>query len=247
MTLQDYLKKKTLQQNLTPQYRSICRSCNQPDFSCFCQHIKKFDSKISFVILIHPIEASRRIATGRMSHLCLEDSYLIKGQNYSDESKVSELLNDKNYESVILYPGPTSKNLSLMTSSDKVKLFKNQFDQNKKLRIFVIDGTWATARKMIRQSENIKKLPRICFSSEKPSTFRVRKQPKAGCFSTIEAIYHTIELLSEQNGYSLASRQHDNLLTVFDSMVETQLKFINEANLNLRQASYRRESQIKSA
>lgn len=124
---------------------------------------------------------------------------------------------------------------------------QKMFNPSKKLRVFVIDGTWATAKKMVRLSTNLHTLPRICFSSDQPSTFRVRKQPRAGCFSTIEAIHHTIELLGEQNGFDLQSGKHHNLLTVFDSMVETQLRFIQEANLNLRTASYRRETQKKSA
>ena len=101
-----------------------------------------------------------------MSHLCLKDSYLIKGQNYSEDNLVNDLIEDDNFHSVILYPGPTSKNLSALPEIEKESLFP----KNKSLRIFVIDGTWATARKMIRQSENLKTLPRICFSPAKPST-----------------------------------------------------------------------------
>ena len=243
MNIQEYQKNKIQFEKSQPKYRTICTCCSQPEFSCFCSHIKTFDSKINFVILIHPIEASRRIATGRMSNLCLKNSYLIKGQDYTCNNLVNQLIADPDYESVILYPGQLSKNISFVSELEKMSLF----NPNKKLRIFVIDGTWATAKKMVRQSLNLHRLPRICFSSDKPSTFRVRKQPRPGCFSTIEAIHHTIELLGNQNGFNLQSRQHDNLLTVFDSMVETQLRFIEEANLNLRTASYRRESQKKSA
>lgn len=225
----------------TPKYRSICPTCTQPDFGCYCHNIRPFDSKINFVILIHPIEVKRRIATGKMSHLCLQNSHLIKGQNYSDNSTVNRLIEDPEYHSVMLYPGPTSKNLSLMFEPEKTNLFP----ADKKLRIFVLDGTWATAKKMIRQSENLKGLPRICFSPSKPSNFRVRKQPSANCYSTIEAIHHTIELLGESQGFDLQTRRHDNLINVFDYMVEKQLSFVNEANLNLREASYRREAQRK--
>jgi DTW domain-containing protein YfiP len=98
---------------------------------------------------------------------------------------------------------------------------------------------------MIRQSENLKSLPRICFSPAKPSNFRVRKQPHPNCYSTIEAIHHTIELVGASQGFSTDQREHDKLLTAFDFMVERQLNFIQEANLNLRVASYRREGQKK--
>ena len=33
----------------------------------------------------------RRIATGRMSHLCLKGSELLKGQNFTDDVRVNEI------------------------------------------------------------------------------------------------------------------------------------------------------------
>lgn len=224
-----------------PKYRTLCTVCVQPDFCCYCSHVSPFDPKINFVVLIHPIEVKRRIATGRMSHLCLQDSYLIEGQDYTNNPLVNKLVEDKEHHSVILYPGPTSQNLSTLPDSEKETLFP----KGKKLRIFVIDGTWATARKMTRQSENLKTLPRICFSPTTPSNFRVRKQPKPNCYSTIEAIHHTIELLGKSQNFKVHERSHDTLLTVFNYMVERQLHFIKESQLQLRSANYRRDSQAK--
>jgi DTW domain-containing protein YfiP len=241
MKINEYRQKKAQLLTEAPKYRTLCNTCCQPDFSCYCSQLQSFDPQINFVVLIHPIEAKRRIATGRMSHLMLKNSHLIKGQDYSLNGEVNDLIGDTDYHSVILYPGTASKNLSLMFKHEKEKLFP----QNKKLRIFVIDGTWATARKMIRQSENLKNLPRICFSPTKASNFRVRKQPKPNCYSTIEAIHHTIELIGESQGFDVKLRAHDQLLQAFNYMVEKQLSFIQEAALNLRTASYRRESQKK--
>jgi DTW domain-containing protein YfiP len=243
VNITDYKRKKAQLVSEQPKYRDMCKVCTQPDFSCYCSQINTFDPNINFVILIHPIEVKRRIATGRMSHLLLQNSYLIKGQDYSNNDQVNDLINDTNYHSVILYPGQNSKNLSLMFNNEK----QNLFPKNKKLRIFLIDGTWATAKKMIRQSKNLHTLPRICFSPTKASNFRVRKQPNPNCYSTIEAIHHTIELIGESRGFAVKSRGHDILLKVFDYMVERQLGFIKEAALSLRTASYRREGQKKLA
>lgn len=242
MNLNNYLLKKEMFRQQLPQYRSLCATCTQPSFSCYCHLIEPFESKISFVILIHPIEAKRRIATGRMSHLSIKDSYLIKGQNYTDTPLINDLIADTNYHPVMLYPGRNSQNLSHITFEQRQQIVP----PNKKLRLFVIDGTWATARKMVRQSLNISSLPRICFSPTTPSSFRVRKQPHAGCYSTIEAIHHTIELMdnTQQPGQE---RSHDKLLKVFDYMVEKQLDFIRNSNLNLRESTYRREGQKKIA
>lgn len=243
MNIKDYQAQRSLLLQHQPHYRNLCTKCIQPQFGCYCAQVQAFDSKINFVVLIHPIEAKRRIATGRMSHLILKDSHLIQGQDYTHDSSVNKLIDDPKYHSVILYPGINSKNISQLEPSEKVKLFP----QEKKLRIFVIDGTWATARKMVRLSENLKQLPKICFTPTQPSNFRVRKQPGAECYSTIEAIHHTIELLGESQGFKASSRQHDNLLHVFNYMVERQLEFIRESNAHPKATTYRREAQKKSA
>lgn len=241
MNSKEYQLKKEERLAKAPKYRTLCSTCIQPDFSCYCKNIQPIKCPVNFVVLIHPIEAKRRIATGRMSHLCLEGSHLIKGQNFTDHPQIDALIADPEYHSVILYPGVQSINLSTVKEDDR----RDLVFRNKKLRVFVIDGTWATARRMVRQSENINKLPRISFTPTKPSNFRVRKQPESHCYSTIEAIHHTIELLGSTPEFDLKKRPHDHLLEVFDSMVERQLSFLNEVKLNLREASYRREGQLK--
>jgi len=218
------------------QYRSLCTDCMQPSFSCYCAHIQKFNPQIKFVILIHPIEMRRRIATGRMSHLTLENSELIMGLDYSNDGRVNELLSNQNLNCVLLYPGKNSKDVSKLGENEKSLMFENQ----RTLTVFVIDGTWATARKMVRLSQNILNLPRICFTPDTPSRFRVRKQPAPECYSTIEAIHHTIEILGKRAGFNSEGREHDKLLHVFDKMVERQLEFIRDAYDNPHSTSYRR-------
>lgn len=238
MNLAQYKLNQTQRLAKEPKYRVICDACDQPDFCCYCAQVTTFDPQISFVILIHPIEVKRRIATGRMSHLSLKNSHLIAGQDYSQNAKVNALLEEKEYHSVVLYPGATSQNLSTLSPLEKAKIFPRE----KKLRIFVVDGTWATARKMMRLSENLKNLPRVCFSPDKPSNFRVRKQPHPQCYSTIEAIHHTIELLGDSRGFPVKTRLHDRLLSVFEYMVERQLQFIKVSKETSITGNYRKKN-----
>lgn len=236
MNLQDFLVRRQQLQEKTPQYRDLCNVCIQPRFSCYCSHIQRFDPQIDFVILIHPIEVRRRIATGRMSHLALQNSYLIRGQDYSQDAQVNQLLADTERHCVILYPGMNSTNLTPLSMQSRQALFP----KSKKLTIFVIDGTWLTAKKMMRQSQNLIQLPRICFSPPTPSNFRVRKQPHPACYSTIEAIHHTIELIGSTQGFNTELRTHDRLLNAFDKMVELQLSFIEEADRKCDPKQYRK-------
>lgn len=252
MDIQTYRQRKEEQERNAVSYRELCWDCRQPTVGCYCPVIKAFDPKIKFVILIHPVEERRRIATGRMSHQCLINSELIVGQDFSNNRQVNDIIDDPLFSSVILYPGRNSVNLSEnsnFTSGSTHSCFTQRiFLPNKIPVVFVIDGTWATAGKMVRQSSNLNHLPRICFTPPAPSQFRVRKQPKPECYSTIEAIHHTIELLGNKIGFSLNERKHDNLLEVFNKLVETQIRFVQEAFDNPRTTSYRRpKSRLASA
>jgi DTW domain-containing protein len=228
-------RRRELQQSEKP-FRELCVTCLQPGFGCYCAHVKPFDPKIKFVILINPIEVRRRIATGRMSYLSLQNSELIPGQDYSSNERVNQIIEDPKYQSVVLYPGRNSQNLTEMSYSQKDRIFSG----DRKPVVFVIDGTWATARKTMAQSQNLKELPRVSFTPPGPSQFRVRKQPGEECYSTIEAIHHTIHLLGPNVGFDLATQQHDGLIHVFNHMVERQLDFIRDAYDNPRGNAYRR-------
>jgi DTW domain-containing protein YfiP len=202
----------------TPE-RGLCLTCLRPPLTCYCEKIRRFDPKIEFVILIHGREAQKRIATGRLSHLTLEGSRLLQGYDYTSDARVNALLADETRHAVVLYPGEESFNLSGATAAERAALVP----PGKRLTIFVIDGTWITARKTMQRSRNLMGLPRVCFDPARPSRFRVRKQPQENFFSTLEAIHETIELLGAAAGYDVGSRKHDALLEVFDHMVEQQL------------------------
>lgn len=242
MKLEDFYKKRLEQEQKHPQFRELCLKCMQPGFGCYCEHVQQFDPQIKFVILIHPIEVRRRIATGRMSHLVLKNSQLIMGQDYTNNDQVNAILANPNYEPMVLYPGQQSLNLSNLNQEEKGKIFS----PNKQPVLFVIDGTWNTARKTMWQSQNLKTLPKICFTPASLSQFRVRKQPDPNCFSTIEAIHYTIEMLGNFRGFDPKSRQHDSLIHVFNQMVERQLEFIRQTQADPSRSHYRFR-RIKSA
>jgi DTW domain-containing protein YfiP len=222
LNLREYLAMRQKLSEQAPQVRATCHQCRQSKFNCYCDHVQRFDPNMTFVILIHPVEVQRRIATGRMSHLSLENSYLIEGEDFSDHPVVNGLIDNPAHQCVMLYPGQGSLDLSELDDAER----SAHFMPNKKLIVFVIDGTWATARKMVRHSRNLAALPRICFSLDQPSGFHVRKQPAAGCFSTIEAIHQVIELVGPCYQFPIAQRQHDSLLAVFERMVAQQLQFV---------------------
>jgi DTW domain-containing protein YfiP len=224
MNLSEFLKLREQRENDRPKLREICPRCFQPGFSCFCAFVKPISPEIEFVILTHPIEVKhRRIASGRLAHLILKNSRWLMGHDFSMNEEVNVLVSDPRRHCVTMYPGPGSVNLTHLKPEKRFDLFP----EGKTPTVFVVDGTWATARKMVRLSRNINSLPRICFTPSRPSEFRVRQQPNENCYSTVEAIHETLDLFGAEG--------HEHLLYVFDKLVNRQLELAHSCDAMARE------------
>jgi len=203
-------------------YRAWCHCCRRPRSACYCSLIESFESDPRFVIMTQPREAKHRLGTGRMAHLCLRNSVLLEGVDFSKNETVNRELQSPSAFSVLLYPSKNSLNLSRQTPAERASLVP----ADRKLVVFVLDGTWKTVRKMIRLSRNLASLPAICFEPPSPSAYRIRRQPKPHCYSTLEAIHHVLDLFSPSGDEASRShRPHENLLTVFNSVIDRQLAY----------------------
>ena len=204
------------------EYRLLCWRCRRPRNCCYCSLVQPFESEPRFIILSQPREAKHRLGTGRMAHLCLANSSLFEGVDFSGDRRMNREINDPANCPLLLYLSSSSINLSRLPWSERQALFP----RNRRLVVFVVDGTWKSARKMIRLSENLARLPIICFDPPTPSVYRIRREPRAECYSTIEAIHQVIELLTPGLGHQAPFLPpHDNLLAVFRSVIDRQLAY----------------------
>jgi len=206
----------------TPEYRLCCFRCRRPRSGCYCALVAPFESAPRFIILTQPREAKHSFGTGRMTHLCLKNSLLVEGVDFSRDERIGREIDNPRSFPVLLYPRADALNLSRLTPAQRTALTPPE----RQLVVFVLDGTWKSVRKMIRLSENLARLPPISFDPPAPSSYRIRRQPKSYCYSTIEAVHQVIELLAPD---CPAERRpfvpQDNLLAVFQSVVERQLTF----------------------
>ena len=81
-------------------------------------------------------------------------------------------------------------------------------------------------------------LPRVAFAPAEPSTYRIRKEPRPECVSTIEAIAHSLRALGEREEIAR------NLKAAFDLMVERQLAYGHSAPRQKRSME-RREQRLR--
>ena len=200
--------------------RQSCLACRRPLPACYCALVKPFASRPRFIILIQPREAKHRLGTGRMAHLCLANSLLIEGVDFSRHEQVEGIIRDPNAFCVLLYPQTTAINLSNLSRNERLALTP----PSKELVVFVPDGTWKTVRKMVRSSQNLNRLTRVSFNPPRPSMYRIRKQPHPKLCCTLEAIHHVIDLFAAESPPGTV-KSHDNLLEVFQFTISRQLSY----------------------
>jgi DTW domain-containing protein YfiP len=197
----------------------------RPSITCICKHISPFQTKTRFIILMHPKEYKKeKNGTGHMTRLQLENSEIIVGVDFTNNKRVNEILTKEKGGSFLLYPGEDNFNLSVRKSSEIISFLGNS------PHIFILDGTWPCARKMLKLSKNLQKLKRVSFDNKIKSKFIIKQQPASLCLSTIESVYTVLNLLKAGD---LEQCETKGFLIPFEKMIEYQIEcMLNPNNKN---------------
>ena len=225
-----YLQKKAEAKAQSEKFKreEYCYTCDRVSENCLCHLIKPFETKTHFVILMHPMEAKKeKMGTGRLSKASLINSKIIIGIDFTQDFEVNSILQNPDNFCMVLYPGMQSLNIS----SDDVSVLATN---KKQLVVFLIDGTWPCAKKMMKLSKNIYALPRISFTANHQSIFFIKEQPADYCLSTLESI-HFFLTECERRGLETLSKKQDNMIDVFQAMIDFQI----QCSLDPAKSSYR--------
>ncbi|MEI9954073.1 MAG: tRNA-uridine aminocarboxypropyltransferase [Pseudomonadota bacterium] len=188
--------------------REMCWECRRPMRVCYCAAVQPIETRTRVVILQHPRETDVPINTARIAELSLSNSTLHVGVDFARDETLRAALSDPAAPPVLLYPSADAKDLALEAPPGPVTLV-------------VIDGTWWQASKVFKQNPFLRALPRYGLAPSEQSRYRIRREPAAHCLSTIEALEAALSVLECRPG------GFPELLKPFDTMVETQLDFVN--------------------
>jgi DTW domain-containing protein YfiP len=183
-----------------PDYRAQCFTCRRPKSVCWCEALKPMHSPTRVIFVQHPRESRVPISTCRMAHLSLPNSELHVGLTGEGIALPSD--------AAVLFPSDGAVDVTKVDRAPGT--------------LVVVDGTWSNARKVVNRSPTLKALPRISLNPDRPGNYRIRKEPKAHCLSTIEAV---ALVLGHLEGEPL---KFQPILSVFDRMVETQIDHIGK-------------------
>ncbi|MBA2403899.1 MAG: DTW domain-containing protein [Bdellovibrionales bacterium] len=199
---------------------NLCLSCRRRLLTCVCQYLRPFETQSRFVILMHPMEFKKeKVGTGRFTHLILKNSEIIVDVGFDENKRFLEVIADKRYQTVILYPGEVTVDLSKAESADKLG--------EKPLQFIVIDGTWPCAKKMMKLTTKLHHMPRVSFDTLRISEFQVKHQPMPGCLSTVESI-HQVLLDLNNLGKEKTQGSEENLMDVFRKTVQQQIELAQD-------------------
>jgi DTW domain-containing protein YfiP len=205
----------------------MCYRCFWPKALCWCPTLRAMPTRTRFVFLMHPKEFKEEKAnTGRLTRLCLQNSELHMGIEFDAHEAVQALIAAPENFPVLVYPGREAINLSTAGAAE-MEPFRAQLD-GRRLVVFLLDATWAGARKMLRLSPSLQRLPRVMFTPSAPSRYVIKQQPQEGCLSTLEAT-HELLLALEHSGLDDYGDKAQ-LLDVFARMQDYQLKCAADPN-----------------
>jgi DTW domain-containing protein YfiP len=190
--------------------RSVCYECHKPQSLCVCGRVPRVDNRTAVTVLQHPRERLHAIGTARFARLGLARARVEVVWNAGTrEERPPDWLPEG---TALLYPAEGARDVRDLGPEESPE------------HVVVIDGTWHTARTLYRDKAWLQRLPKIRLSPDRPSRYRIRREPRRDFLSTIEAIVETLRIL-EPGTVGL-----DALLDAFDAMIDEQLVYIQRGS-----------------
>jgi DTW domain-containing protein len=217
---------------------NLCLKCHRRLRTCLCADLKPFATLSRFIILMHPMEYKKeKLGTARFTHLILQNSEILVGINFDGDEKFQKILNDPTYDTYVLYPGEKATSLSGEVA----------FPDSRPKQFIVIDGTWPCAKKMMKLSTILHTLPRVSFTTDRVSNFRIKQQPGKSCLSTVESIHQVLKDLNRL-GIECTEGKEENLMDVFQKTVDLQIAIAKgPITVGYRRRPYREPSERKAS
>ncbi len=184
--------------------RPTCYRCCRPVSYCVCGFIVPFEAHTNLLILQHPHERRKYHSSSKLLRPAIKNSKIVRGINFEKEDIVSLCSGQKLF---LLYPGIESLDVSA-TPLDR------------SCTVIAIDGTWVEARKIIHRNRFLRELPRLSFKKPLFSRYRIRKQPRAECLSTLESIAHLLLLNAAASLIDAPCEHYRSLIDGFEKMNE---------------------------
>jgi DTW domain-containing protein YfiP len=183
-------------------FRQECYDCFRAASVCICHRFeRKVQNQTGVIVLQHHREVTHPIGTARIARLGLE-TVEVRIAHRHNGLAVAESVPAR---TALLYP------------SSKAKTLDDLGAQQMPEHLIVLDGTWSQAMAMYKSNLWLSELPHVIVKPQEESNYRIRRQPKSGCLSTIEALVQTLKVIEPQ------TEGMDGLSKIFSDMIDDQM------------------------
>lgn len=187
-----------------PAHRPACYACFKPKVACICASIERVANQTGIIILQHPRERLHAVGTARIARLGLAKVRVEPCAPWSDGAAIRAQLPER---TALLYPAAGARNLATLPIDERPR------------HLVVLDGTWFHAKKIYDAHQWLRDLSPVSLTPSAPSRYRLRRQPKAWCVATIEAIFEALRIVEPQ------TRGLDGLVRCFAAMIDRQAAY----------------------
>ena len=161
----------------------------------------------------HPDEVKNAKGTAIIAKLYLKSCQVLTGEDFSRHKELEALIDQSAEDTFVVFPHEYSQTLNEYFDPDSAQVL----GLGRKYNLIFIDGSWRKAKKIWHSTPCLQRLRCINISKHKLSNYRIRKAPKDGYISTIEAIVACLEYLDSGH------EKYKPLLQVFDKMIDAQI------------------------
>jgi DTW domain-containing protein YfiP len=181
--------------------RAVCYRCFRPSGLCLCPSIPRVDNRTPILIVQHPRERTHPFGTVRLLELGLCRSEVLVDYDSRLRGPGGLALPAG---AGLLYPHESAQDITRLAPAERPST------------LVVIDGTWHQARTLYRDIPALAALPHYTLPGHHRSDFKIRRQPREYCLSTLEAIVFALQALEPDTA------DLSRLLDCFRGMVDVQ-------------------------
>ncbi|GAA6134339.1 tRNA-uridine aminocarboxypropyltransferase [Oceaniserpentilla sp. 4NH20-0058] len=174
-----------------------CTKCKMAQDYCLCADQTPIfltqKGSVQFCLLMHKEESYKPSNTGRLiEHILPENTHRFYWNRTEPDPKFIQLINHSDYQPYIIFPGDRG-------GYDDRVVEKADLNTGKAPLFIILDGSWRQAGRMFRLSQYLQTLPVLPLTSQRHSSYKLRKAPDEFHLCTVEV---AIELLMqhEQEG-----------------------------------------------
>ena len=232
--------------------RVTCQRCGRPEGRfCICASLPPAPLRLStrLLVLQHPAEAKKTIASVPLIPLCVDQVRILKGQCFTSEIDFLQESISEGYEPLLLFPGPGATALDVSTAEcianedgggaegleqqrrapeQQRRASQSIVASERKKLLVLIDGTWTQARHMHRWSPSLAAAcKQVMFESDAASIIdALRREPEKHCTSTLEAFARALRLVEPTERAEQAASYMEGALS---AVVQKQLSMVGSS------------------